>query len=131
MARCFHALLGACALALSAPLAAADFGMEYAIERVPAAQLSMAQCSAALKRGSQAAGYITRTDQDQGASRIFVSSPSGEGRSLVAYCIQAGSMTVYVVQAFDYAGPGSSEAARVKQAVVAALKKATAAPSRK
>ncbi len=128
MARCIFPLAGALALTLSVPLSASDFGLEYAIERTPATQLSMAQCAAAVKRGSQTVGYLTRIEQDQGASRIFVSGPKGDGRSLVAYCIQAGSMTVYVVQAFDYSGPGGAEAARVKQAVVAALKQATAAP---
>ena len=130
MARCILPLAGALALTLSGPVAASDFGLEYAVERAPATQLSMAQCAAAVKRGSQAAGYLTRIEQDQGASRIFVSGPKGDGRSLVAYCIQAGSTTVYVVQAFDYAGPGGVEAARVKQAVVTALKQATAVPRR-
>lgn len=131
MVRCIFPLASVLALAFfacSAPSVAGDFGLEYATERVPAAQLSMAQCAAAINRGSQASGYITHLEQDQGTSRIFVSGPKGAGRSLVAYCIQAGSMTVYVVQAMDYAGPGSSESKQVKQRVVDALKRATQAP---
>lgn len=124
-------MLAGSMLAGSAPAAASDFGLDYAVERVPASQLSLAQCASAIRRGSQAAGYLTRIDQDQSTLRTFVSGPKGDGHALVAYCVQAGGLTVYVVQVLDYSGPGGREAQRAKQAVVAELKKASAAPRTK
>ena len=91
-------------LATSLPLAANDFGLSYDVERVPATQLSVADCAAAIRRASDAAGYTTRTEQDQGRLALHVSGPKADGKALVSYCIQAGTRTVWVVQALDIRG---------------------------
>lgn len=74
-------------------------------------------------RGTDAAGYVTRMQQDQGKLALHVSGLRGDGKVLVAYCIQAGMMTVWMVQALDYAGPGGSASARVKQRVAGELRR--------
>ena len=111
-------------LAASLPLAADDFGLSYDVERVPATQLSVADCAAAIRRASDAAGYTTRTEQDQGRLALHVSGPKGDGKALVSYCIQAGTRTVWVVQALDYAGPGNAASERVMRSVAAELRRA-------
>jgi hypothetical protein len=108
--------------AAMAPLAASDFGLEYDIDRVPATQLSLADCALAIRRASAAAGYSTRTEQDQGRLVLHVAGPQGDGEALVSYCIQAGTRTVWVVQGLDYSGPGRSGAADVVKAVAAELR---------
>lgn len=111
-------------LAFSAGAAAGDFGIDYDVERVPAARLPVASCAAAVKRGADAVGYVTRTQQDQGKLAMHVSGPRGDGKALVAYCIEAGTMTVWVVQALDYAGPGGDASAKVRQRVADELRRA-------
>lgn len=111
-------------LALSATAAANDFGLDYDVERVPATQLPLADCAAAIRRASEAAGYVTRTQQDQGKLVLHVSGPRGDGKALVSYCIQAGTRTVWVVQALDYSGPGHAASAKVMKAVAAELRSA-------
>jgi len=110
--------------ALSTTAAADDFGLDYDVERVPATQLSLADCAAAIRRASEAAGYVTRTQQDQGRLVLHVSGPRGDGKALVSYCIQAGTRTVWVVQALDYSGPGNAASAKVMKAVAAELRSA-------
>lgn len=117
-------LLAGALLAMSAGAAAGDFGLDYDVERVPAARLSVASCAAAVKRGADAAGYVTRTRQDQGKLALHIAGPRGDGKALVAYCIEAGAMTVWVVQALDYTGPGGDASARVKQRVADELRRA-------
>ncbi|MBP6797213.1 MAG: hypothetical protein KA124_03870 [Luteimonas sp.] len=118
-------------LATSLPLAANDFGLSYDVERVPATQLSVADCAAAIRRASDAAGYTTRTEQDQGRLALYVSGPKGDGKALVSYCIQAGTRTVWVVQALDYSGPGNASPERVMKAVAAELRRAAGLPATK
>lgn len=115
-------------LAASLPAAADDFGLSYDVERVPATQLSVADCAAAIRRASEAAGYATRTQQDQGKLALHVSGPRGDGKALVGYCIQAGTRTVWVVQALDYSGPGNAASERVTKAVAAELRRASGLP---
>ena len=112
-------------LAMSAVAAAGDFGLDYDVERVPATQLSVADCAAAIRRASEAAGYTTRTHQDQGKLALYVSGPRGDGKALVSYCIQAGTRTVWVVQALDYSGPGNAASANVMKAVAKELRRAS------
>lgn len=112
-------------LAMSAVAAADDFGLDYDVERVPATQLSVADCAAAIRRASEAAGYTTRTHQDQGKLALYVSGPRGDGKALVSYCIQAGTRTVWVVQAMDYSGPGNAASANVMKAVAKELRRAS------
>ena len=118
-------------LAVSLSLAANDFGLSYDVERVPATQLSVADCAAAIRRASDAAGYTTRTEQDQGRLALYVSGPKGDGKALVSYCIQAGTRTVWVVQALDYSGPGNASPERVMKAVAAELRRAAGLPATK
>ena len=49
------------------------------------------------------------------------------GRSLVSYCITAGDQTVFLIQAFDYAGPGNPDVDRAKARVGAEVRKAASA----
>ena len=105
-------------------LSAHDFGLDYSVERVAASSLSVAQCAATIQQAANAAGYVARVDQDQTTLALHVSGPRGGGRALVAYCIEAGDRTVYVVQALDYDGPGNPLSAQVKNQVVAALEAA-------
>ena len=112
-------------LAVSLSLAANDFGLSYDVERVPATQLSVADCAAAIRRASDAAGYTTRTEQDQGRLALHVSGPKADGKALVSYCIQAGTRTVWVVQALDYSGPGNAASANVMKAVAKELRRAS------
>ena len=112
-------------LAMSAVAAADDFGLDYDVERVPATQLSVADCATAIRRASEAAGYTTRTHQDQGKLALYVSGPRGDGKALVSYCIQAGTRTVWVVQALDYSGPGNAASANVMKAVAKELRRAS------
>lgn len=112
-------------LTISAVAAADDFGLDYDVERVPATQLSVADCAAAIRRASEAAGYTTRTHQDQGKLALYVSGPRGDGKALVSYCIQAGTRTVWVVQAMDYSGPGNAASANVMKAVAKELRRAS------
>ena len=118
-------------LAASASAMASDFGLDYDVDRVPAARLSVAGCAAAVRRASEAAGYITRTQQDQGKLALHVSGPRGDGKALVAYCIQAGALTVWVVQALDYSGPGNAASTRVMKNVAAELRRASSPAKRK
>lgn len=118
-------------LAASPLVAASEFGLDYDVERVAAAQLSLAGCAAAVERGSTRAGYATRTRQDQGKLVLHVSGPKGDGKALVSYCIQAGTQTVWVVQALDYAGPGKAAPSQVMKAVVAELRRAAGLAGRK
>ena len=118
-------------LTISAVAAADDFGLDYDVERVPATQLSVADCAAALRRASEAAGYTTRTHQDQGKLALYVSGPRGDGKALVSYCIQAGTRTVWVVQAMDYSGPGNAASANVMKAVATELRRASGVPAGK
>lgn len=53
--------------------------------------------------------------------------PRADGRSLISYCISAGDQTVFVIQAFDYSGPGNPDVDKVKQRVGAEVRKAAAA----
>jgi hypothetical protein len=113
MTNTMRCAIAATLLAASAGAArAGDFGLDYEVERVPAARLSVAQCAATIKRAAEAAGSVTRAQDVQGKLAVHVSGPGG-GRSLVTYCIHAGALTVWVVQALDYAGPGSSASARL------------------
>lgn len=125
MTNTMRCAIAAALLAASAGgVRAGDFGLDYEVERVPAARLSVAQCAATIKRAAEAAGYATRAQDVQGKLAVHVSGPGGGGRSLVTYCIQAGALTVWVVQALDYAGPGNPASARIKAEVAAALRKA-------
>ncbi|MCA0393708.1 MAG: DUF6180 family protein [Proteobacteria bacterium] len=125
------ALAGLVALAGSLPVAADDFGLSYDVERVPATQLSVADCVAAIRRASDAEGFTTRSQQDQGRVALFVSGPGGDGKALVAYCIQAGTRTVWVVQMLDYAGPGNAASERVTRQVAAELRRAAGMPGKR
>ncbi|WP_141739134.1 MULTISPECIES: DUF6180 family protein [Stenotrophomonas] len=118
------------ALAVSATLpafAAAEFSLGYDVDRFPARQLSMQKCHEAVARGASALGYSTRVDQDQKTLVLHVSAPRADGRSLISYCISAGDQTVFVIQAFDYSGPGNPDVDKVKQRVGAEVRKAAAA----
>lgn len=118
-------LVASLMLATSSALAADDFGMEYAVERVPASRLSVVQCAKAVRGAAEAGGYVTRSQQVGDTLALHVAGPPGDGRALIAYCIQAGELTVYVVQVLDYAGPGGAAVARFKEQVVKALERAT------
>lgn len=111
-------------LALPLGAAAADFSLGYEVDRVPAAQLSVQACNAAIGRGAAALGYVVRANQDQKTLSLHVSGPRPEGRSLVAYCIAAGNHTAWVVQAFDYSGPGLSEPGVIAKKVAGEIRKA-------
>ncbi|WP_394537285.1 DUF6180 family protein [Lysobacter enzymogenes] len=111
-------------LALPASGAAADFSLGYDVDRVPAAQLSVQACNAAIGRGAAALGYAVRANQDQKTLTLHVSGPRQEGRSLVAYCLAAGTQTAWVVQAFDYSGPGLSEPGAIARKVAGEIRKA-------
>ncbi|WP_242111521.1 DUF6180 family protein [Luteimonas aquatica] len=113
-------------LAVPAVAGADDFGLNYAVEREPATRLSVPACAAAVRRGADALGYVTRLEQDHKTLAVHVSGPRGDGRALVAYCIEAGSLTVYVVQALDYSGPGSADSEKAKQRIVAELRRTAA-----
>lgn len=117
-------LITAAALLAALPVAASDFSLGYDVDRFPATALSMQACRAAIARGATAVGYTTRTDQDQKTLVLHVSAPRGDGRSLVSYCISAGDQTVFVIQAFDYSGPGNPDVDRVKARVAAEVRKA-------
>ena len=119
-----HGIAVGLLLAASAPAVASDFGLEYDVERVPTAQLSLADCAAAVRRASEEAGYVMRTEHDQGKLVLHVSGPAGEGSALVGYCIQAGTRTVWVVQVLDYEGAGNAASAAVMKAVAAELRSA-------
>jgi hypothetical protein len=67
-------------LAFSAGAAAGDFGIDDDVERVPAARVSVASCAAAVKRGADAAGYVTRTQRDRGTLAMHVSGPAAMAR---------------------------------------------------
>ena len=54
-----------------------------------------------------------------------------DGKALVSYCIQAGTRTVWVVQALDYSGPGNAASERVTKAVAAELRRASGLPAGK
>ncbi len=118
------ALLAVTALAAARPAAADEFSLGYDVDRYPASKLSMAACRAAVARGAAAAGYTTRVDQDQKTLALHVSAPRQDGRSLISYCIAAGDQTVFVIQAFDYSGPGNPDVDRVKARVGAEVRKA-------
>ncbi|MBP6797052.1 MAG: hypothetical protein KA124_03040, partial [Luteimonas sp.] len=75
--------------------------------------------------------YTTRTEQDQGRLALHVSGPKADGKALVSYCIQAGTRTVWVVQALDYSGPGNAASERVMKAVAAELRRAAGLPAAK
>lgn len=107
-----------------APVSANDFSLGYDVDRFPAAKLSMAACRAAVSRGATALGYTTRVDQDQKTLVIHVSAPRTDSRSLVSYCITAGDQTVFLIQAFDYSGPGNPDVDRVKARVGAEVRRA-------
>jgi len=118
------ALAGAVMMASLPAMAASEFSLGYDVDRFPATQLSLASCRAAIARGAAALGYTTRVDQGQGTLTVHVSAPRTDGRSLIAYCIGAGNQTVFVIQAFDYSGPGNPDVDRVKQRVGAEVRKA-------
>lgn len=108
-------------------LAAAEFSLGYDVDRFPARQLSLQACHAAVAKGAAALGYTTRVDQDQNTLVLHVSAPRTDGRSLISYCISAGDQTVFVIQAFDYSGPGNPDVDRVKQRVGAEVRQAARA----
>lgn len=126
-----HGLSAGLVLAASPLVAASDFGLDYDVERVAAAKLSLAGCAAAVERGSNKAGYATRTKQDKGKLILHVSGPEGDGRALVSYCIQAGTQTVWIVQTLDYAGSGKAASPHVVKTVVAELRRAAGLAGRK
>jgi len=111
-------------LALPTRAQADDFSLSYDVDRVPTAKLSLGACRSAIARAADALGYTTRVDQNQGTLVTHVSGPRQDGRSLVAYCIAAGDQTVFVVQAFDYTGPGSADVDRIKAQVATEIRKA-------
>lgn len=115
------------AAALPATVAASDFSLGYDVDRLPASRLSLPACRAAIARGAAAVGYVTRVDQDQKTMVLHVSGPRTDGRSLISYCISAGDQTVFVIQAFDYSGPGNPDVDRVKARVAAEVRKAAGA----
>lgn len=120
-------LTALCALTLlpAVPaMAASEFSLGYDVDRFPARQLSLQSCHAAVARGAAAVGYTTRVDQDQQTLVLHVSAPRADGRSLISYCIRAGDQTVFVIQAFDYSGPGNPDVDRVKQRVAAEVRRA-------
>lgn len=110
-------------------VAADDFSLDYTVERTPATRLSLENCAAAIKRGAEASNYTTRPQQERPTLAVYVAGPPEDGGAVVAYCIQAGDKTVYVVQTLDYSGPTSAVSASVKDRIVAELQK-TAAPGR-
>ncbi|WP_313204007.1 DUF6180 family protein [Stenotrophomonas sp.] len=118
------ALASAVLLTSLPAMAAAEFSLGYDVDRFPAKQLSLASCRAAIAKGATALGYTTRVDQDQKTLTVHVSAPRAEGRSLIAYCISAADQTVFVIQAFDYSGPGNPDVDRVKQRVGAEVRRA-------
>lgn len=121
-------LVGAAALLPAMPaLAQAEFSLGYDVDRFPARQLSVQACRAAVAKGAAALGYTTRVDQDQKTLVLHVSAPKANGRSLISYCISAGDQTVFVIQAFDYSGPGNPDVDRVKQRVGAEVRRAASA----
>lgn len=119
----FAALTAAAVLLPIRPAAADDFSLGYDVDRFPASKLSLQTCRAAVSRGAAALGYTTRVDQDQKTLALHVSAPRTDGRSLIAYCISAGDQTVFVIQAFDYSGPGNPDVDRVKARVGAEVRK--------
>ena len=120
-------LTAVAALGMTRPAAAGDFSLGYDVDRFPATKLSMSACRAAVTRGANALGYTTWIDQDQKTLVVHVSAPRTEGRSLVSYCISAGDQTVFLIQAFDYSGPGNPDVDRVKARVGAEVRKAAGA----
>lgn len=117
-------LVAGSAMGVARPAAADDFSLGYDVDRFPATRLSMSACRAAVARGAAALGYATRVDQDQKTLVVHVSAPRNAGRSLVSYCITAGDQTVFLIQAFDYAGPGNPDVDRAKARVGAEVRKA-------
>lgn len=121
-----------CAMAVAASLsfsgiaAADDFSLAYSVERTPATRLSMENCSAAIKRAAEISNYTTRVQQEHPTLTVYVAGPPEDGGAVVAYCIQAGDKTVYVVQTLDYSGPTSTVSTQVKDRIVAELEKAGA-----
>jgi hypothetical protein len=125
MKKCIFATLGVFTLLASTHASAAsEFSLGYDVDRFPARQLSLASCHAAVAKGAASLGYTTRVDQDQKTLVLHVSAPRTDGRSLISYCISAGDQTVFVIQAFDYSGPGNPDVDRVKQRVGSEVRKA-------
>jgi len=120
-------LVAGSALGIARPAAAHDFSLGYDVDRFPATRLSLGACRAAVARGAAALGYTTRVDQDQKTLVVHVSAPRTEGRSLVSYCITAGDQTVFLIQAFDYTGPGNPDVDRAKARVGAEVRRAAQA----
>ena len=121
------ALFAAFAASLATPAIASDkFGLEYRVERVDAARLSIADCLGVAQKASAAIGYLPATQKSYpGQLAVFASGPRAGGGSLTVYCIAVDRKTAFVVQALDYRREQSVAARSAADAVHQALLRAS------